>query len=192
MSDPHSENEMPMRDGIALSGPAARARAFDALDALQIDHETVEHPPILTVEEGREMRVGTVGTHTKNLFLIDGAKTLRLVIADGERRVDLKRLAKAVGAKARFSFGKPELLLEVLGVTPGSVSVFALLNDQERRIAEVIVDEALLGAPKVWGHPLDNAASTAVTPDDFVRFIRARGYEPRLVDVADPPAPAAE
>ena len=170
----------------ARCGPEARPRVFAALDALEAPHRTLEHPPIFTVEEGRKLRIAMEGASSKNLFLVDRNKALTLIVAHGERRADLKGLAKALGAAGRYSFGKPELLEEALGVTPGSVCVFALLNDPDRRVATVAVDIGLLAARPVWAHPLDNAASTAIAPEDMIRFIRAQGREPVLVDIERP------
>lgn len=171
---------------LARCGPNARPRVYAALEALGVAHRTLEHPPIFTVEEGRELRMEMAGATSKNLFLVDRDRALTLVVAHGDRRADLKGLAKALGAAGRYSFGKPDLLEETLGVTPGSVCIFALLNDPEKRVATVAVDAGLLAARPVWAHPLDNAASTAIAPEDMIRFIRAQGREPVLVDIERP------
>ena len=97
------------------------------LDALGIPAATRRHEPLFTVEDGRHLHEGLPGAHCKSLFLKDKKGALWLVVALHDTRVDLKALQKALGA-ARFSFGKPDLLMEVLGVTPGAVTPFALIN----------------------------------------------------------------
>ncbi|MEL6363524.1 MAG: prolyl-tRNA synthetase associated domain-containing protein [Pseudomonadota bacterium] len=170
----------------ARSGPDARPRVFAALDALRLEHRTVEHPPIRTVEEGRAYRAEMPGAATKNLFVVDKAGAPFLIICHGERRAKLKALAKALGAEGRFSFAGEATLLDVLGVTPGSVSAFALLNDDAGQVRAVGLDKALLDEALVWAHPLDNAASTGLAPGDLLRFLRSRGIEPRIVDIEEP------
>ena len=97
------------------------------LDELGIPAATHRHEPLFTVEDGRHLHEGLPGGHCKSLFLKDKKGALWLVVALHDTRVDLKLLQKALGA-ARFSFGKPDLLMEVLGVTPGAVTPFALIN----------------------------------------------------------------
>ena len=127
------------------------------------------------------------GGHCKSLFLKDKKGGLWLVVALEERRVDLKRLADALGAP-RFSFGNPELLHEALGVVPGSVTPFALVNDAAHRVA-VVLDKGMLGHDPLNYHPLENTRTTAITPADLLRFIADCGHQPRIVDL-DAIAPA--
>jgi Ala-tRNA(Pro) deacylase len=114
------------------------------------------------------------------LFLKDKKDKIWLAVMPGDKRADLNRLEKRVGA-ARLSFGKPELLLEVMGLTPGSVTPFGLINDQRRQIT-VVVDEDLPKSEWVNFHPLHNAASTTLRSADLLRFMRALGYDPLIVD----------
>src|ERR1700689_2933720 len=120
---------------------ASHLELFAYLDGLGVEHSTITHPPIFTVEEGREWHDKIPGLHGKNLFLKDKKDRIWLVVMPGDKRADLNRLEKRVHA-ARLSFGKPELLLEVLGLTPGSVTPFGLINDGTRRVT-VVVDEDL-------------------------------------------------
>jgi Ala-tRNA(Pro) deacylase len=124
------------------------------------------------------------GGHCKSLFLKDKKGGLWFVVALEERRVDLKRLADALGAP-RFSFGNAELLHEVLGVRPGSVTPFALVNDCERRVA-IVIDRAMLGHDPLNYHPLENDRTTAISPADLLRFIAACGHTPRILDLDAP------
>ena len=171
--------------------PLSPDQLFARLDALGIAHRTHTHAPVFTVAEAAALRGALPGGHCKSLFLKDKKAVLWLAVVLEERRVDLKRLADALGAP-RFSFGSPELLYEVLGVRPGSVTPFALVNDTDRRVT-VVLDKAMLGHDPLNYHPLENDRTTAISPSDLRRFIRACGHEPRVVDfdaARDPGAPA--
>jgi Ala-tRNA(Pro) deacylase len=160
--------------------PATPDDLFALFDQLGIEHGTMRHPPIFSVAEGRAWHDKIPGLHCKNLFLKDRKDKILLAVMPGDKRADLNRLEKRVHA-ARLSFGKPELLLEVLGLTPGSVTPFGLINDHQRRVT-VVVDEDLTKSEWVNFHPLHNAASTTLRSADLLRFIRALGYEPLIVD----------
>ena len=162
--------------------PAARADLFAFLDAHGIAHKTLDHPPVFRVEEGLEIKAALPGGHTKNLFLKDAKDQLWLICALGETAIDLKALPPVIGA-ARLSFGSAERLYDALGVTPGSVTAFALINDKDRRV-RLVVDAALLATDPVNFHPLTNAATTAISKDHFLRFLDALKIEPMVVDFA--------
>jgi len=153
---------------------------FEIFDRLNIQHSTVYHPAIFTVEEGRDWHDKIPGLHCKNLFMKDKKGKIWLAVMPGDKRADLGKLEKRVGA-ARLSFGKPELLFEVLGVTPGSVTPFAIANDIEKR-ATVILDSDMLKSDMVNFHPLVNTASTTLRTDDLVKFIKEMGHNPVIVD----------
>lgn len=157
-----------------------RASLFAFLDAHAIAHRTLDHPPVFRVEEGREIKAGLPGGHTKNLFLKDGKDQLWLVSALGDAAVDLKALPRAIGS-ARLSFASAELMWSVLGVEPGSVTAFALINDAERRV-RLVLDAALLASDPVNFHPLRNDATTAVSRDGLQAFLRALQITPMIVD----------
>jgi Ala-tRNA(Pro) deacylase len=123
------------------------------------------------------------GAHCKSLFLKDKKDQLWLLVALEDRPVDLKTLPKNIGA-ARLSFGKPELLLEVLGVEPGSVTPFALINDPQGRV-RVVLDKGMLDHELLNYHPLTNTATTAISAADLVRFIRSCGHDPVILDFDD-------
>ena len=146
---------------------------------LDIKTTTIEHPAVFTVAESQSVEIPLPGAHTKNLFLKDERGTLVLVIAKSTTTVDLKGLAKRLGM-GRFSFGKPELLMSTLGVTPGSVTAFAVANDMEGRV-NVVIDEALMADDSVNCHPLENTATTNIACQDLLRFIRSTGHEPRIM-----------
>ncbi len=173
-------------DGASGPAPADRAALIAFLDRLGIAHKTVEHPAIFTVEEGRDHKKDMPGGHSKNLFLKDKKGKLTLATALSETQVDLIGLGKRIGAKGRLSFGKPELMTDTLGVIPGAVTPFTLVNESARALSQVILDEALFAHDPVWFHPLENTASTAISPDDLVRFVKACGFEPLILPLSRP------
>lgn len=169
-----------------MHSPATRDDLFALLDRLGLAHRTVEHAAVFTVEESRAIKAEMPGGHSKNLFLKDKADRLYLAVAHAETRVDLVGLGRRLGTKGRLSFGRPELMTATLGVIPGAVTPFALINDTARALKAVILDRALLAADPVWFHPLENTASTAVSPDALRAFMRHCGFEPLELDLAAP------
>ena len=157
-----------------------RADLLAFLDDHRIDHATLEHEAVFRVGEGEAIKAGLPGAHTKNLFLKDAKGQLWLISAEQDARIDLKRLPAAIGA-ARLSFGSAELMTEVLGVTPGSVTAFALVNDARRRV-RFVLDKSLAEAARVNFHPLTNTATTSVSQAGFRAFLAAVGVEPLVVD----------
>jgi Ala-tRNA(Pro) deacylase len=153
------------------------------LAELGIQTSTHHHPPVFTVEESKRLRGTLPGGHTKNLFLKDKKDQLWLVVALEDRVLDMKDLRRCIGA-APLSFGRPELLREALGIEPGSVTPFALINDQGRRVRAVL-DKAMMAMDVLNFHPLTNAATTAIKPQDLLAFVRATGHEPMVVDLDD-------
>ncbi len=158
-----------------------RSTLFHRLRELGIVTTTVEHPPVHTVAESSTIELNLPGAHTKNLFLKDEDGTLLLVVAKSSTRVDLKGLARALGM-GRLSFGKPDLLFDVLGVTPGSVTAFAIANDSCRRV-QLVLDDALSAHASVNCHPMENTATTNIALADLLRFIRESGHEPKVMTV---------
>jgi Ala-tRNA(Pro) deacylase len=166
--------------GRKLNMAASPEQLFAFLDKLGIAHSTVEHKPLFTVEDGRDVWDKLPGLHCKNLFIKDKKDKIWLVVMPGEKRADLNKLEKRLGAP-RFSFGKPELLREVLGLAPGSVTPFAVLNDEGKRVT-VVLDSDMMQSEKLNFHPLHNAASTTIKSADLLAFMRALGYEPIIAD----------
>lgn len=172
---------------MTLPEPDAREAAlYERLTALGIAWKTYEHAPVFTVEEAARVHGGMQGGHTKNLFLKDKKGGLWLVVLREELRVDLNALAKALGAP-RFSFGSAELLIATLGVEPGSVTPFALINDREAKV-RVVLDEGMLNLAPLNFHPLRNDRTTAIAPEDLLRFVRANGHKPAILTLPESPA----
>jgi Ala-tRNA(Pro) deacylase len=151
------------------------------LTELGIAFSVVEHPPVFTVEDARALRGEIAGGHCKNLFLKDKKDHIWLVVCLEEADVDLKRLPAKIGS-ARLSFGRPDLLWQVLGVKPGSVTPFALINDRDHRV-DVILDAEMMRHEVLNYHPLVNSATMSIAASDLLKFIRACGHEPRVVDL---------
>jgi Ala-tRNA(Pro) deacylase len=166
---------------------ANRAELLDRLAELGIKTHTAEHEAVFTVSESERLDRELPGGHTKNLFLKDAKDRLFLVTAEARAAIDLKTLHKRLEC-ARLSFGKPQLLMDVLGVSPGSVTAFALINDRERRVSFVI-DADLLKYDTINCHPLTNTATTNIARDDLLRFIRACGHEPRILKLGNGDGP---
>ena len=164
--------------------PASRADLIAYLERLGIGTTTVEHPPLFTVEQSQALRGEIAGAHTKNLFLKDKKDMVYLVVAEEEAEIDMKILHKRIGS-ARLSFGRAELLAELLGVVPGAVTPFGVINDVGRAVT-VILDEALLRAELLNFHPLENTATTTIARDGLVAFLRATGHEPKVLAVTGP------
>lgn len=162
---------------------ATKDDLFAKLAELGIATTTHEHPPLHTVEESRALRGEIAGAHSKNLFLKDKKGALWLIVALEDTPVDLKTLHKRIGS-GRLSFGKPELMREVLGVEPGSVTPFALINETTLGV-NVILDEALLAHDMLNFHPLVNTATTSISRDDFLSFVAACGHQPKRMTLAD-------
>ncbi|MDE1900182.1 MAG: prolyl-tRNA synthetase associated domain-containing protein [Alphaproteobacteria bacterium] len=160
--------------------PVTPEQLFAFLDSLSIAHQTVAHPPFFTVEDGKDWCGKIPGLDCKNLFLKDKKGDLWLVVMPSEKRADLAGLAQKTGA-VKFSFGKPDLLLEKLGVTPGSVTPFALMNDAQKHV-HVVLDADMMQADMVNYHPLHNAASTAISSADLMKFLRALDRHPVIID----------
>ncbi|HEY4343950.1 MAG TPA: prolyl-tRNA synthetase associated domain-containing protein [Parvibaculum sp.] len=158
------------------------------LETLGIAHETRAHEALHTVEEARAARAlwgapWTQGGHCKNLFLKDKKGALFLVVTLEDRALKLNHLGKPLGA-ARLSFANTDLLWEVLGVRPGSVTPFAAVNDRPPRVT-VVLDAPMLAHDRLHYHPLDNRATTAISRDGLLAVLRATGHEPIILDLVE-------
>jgi Ala-tRNA(Pro) deacylase len=160
-----------------------RADLMVLLDRLGVETDTVEHSAVFRVGEGEEIKAQIPGAHTKNLFLKDAKGQLWLISAADRTVIDLKRLHHVIGS-ARLSFGSAELMEDVLGVTPGSVTAFALINDQAAHRVRFVLDRVLAESDRVNFHPLTNTATTSVGQAGFRAFLNAVDVTPLIVDFA--------
>ncbi len=156
---------------------------FAYLDSLGIAHKTFNHRPAFKVEDARALRGRIEGGHTKNLFLRDKKGTLFLVVAAEDAKIELKSLHRRLGATGRFSFGSAEAMAETLGVTLGSVTPFAVINDTAGRVT-VVLDAALMGEDPLNFHPLTNTATTTISREGLMKFLESTGHRPRIEAVA--------
>jgi Ala-tRNA(Pro) deacylase len=163
--------------------PASPSDLFAYLDDLGIDHKTVDHPATFTVDEGRHLKASMPGGHTKNLFMKDKDGIIVLISAWADSQLKLNQLHKKIGTR-RLSFASADLMVECLGVEPGSVTAFALMNDTSHRV-KFIADAALMGFDTVNFHPLVNTATTAISREGFHRFVEATGHSLTVVDFSD-------
>ena len=164
--------------------PATPEDLLAFLTGLAIPTDTVEHPPLFTVEESTALRGDIPGGHAKNLFVKDKKSRLFLLVLGEDAQVDLKRVHEKIGGQGRVSFGSAELLEEVWGVKPGAVTPFGAINDSDGRVT-VVLDAALMANQRVNFHPLVNTRTTGLASADLVKFLRATGHEPTVVALAD-------
>lgn len=159
-----------------------RAGLEDYLTRQNIAFRTCTHAPVFTVADGAEVKAAMPGGHTKNLFLDDRRGGLFLVSALAETLIPVNRLHRVLGAR-RLSFGTPHMLAAKLGVTPGSVTIFAMINDRAGEVVPVL-DQKLFDHGLVNFHPLRNDATTAIAPDDVLGFLKGLGRNPVILDFA--------
>ena len=146
--------------------------------------QTFEHPAVHTVEESQKLRGDIAGLHTKNLFLRDGKKNYFLFVTEENATVEIKKLAKKIGAKSGLSFGSAEALMEHLGIEPGSVSVLAAVNDRDHKVT-VALDQSLLHASIINCHPLINTRTTSLSRQALAAFLKTTGHAPVYVSLSD-------
>jgi Ala-tRNA(Pro) deacylase len=163
--------------------PKTRQDLMQFFAKLKISTVTVDHQPVFTVEDAQKVHGHIAGGHCKNLFCKDEKGVLWLIVALEDARIDLKAAKDKIGSK-RLTFGKPELLMEILGVEPGSVTPFSLINDEKCQ-TNVILDEAMMKHEQLNFHPLKNDATTTINSNDLLTFIKACGHTPRVVAVSD-------
>jgi Ala-tRNA(Pro) deacylase len=152
---------------------------FKRLEHLGIKTQTIEHPPAYSVKDAKMYRGELFGAHFKNLFLKDKKGQLWLVVCLEDRELNMKALKDSIGS-AHLSFGKPDLLMETLGVAPGSVSPFSLINDSELRV-QVVLDQEMMAFDYLNFHPLENTATTQISRGALLKFIKFCGHRMDLV-----------
>ena len=156
------------------------AELYALFDEHGIGYTHNAHPPLFTVEESKELRPDLPGAHVKNMFLKDKKGQFWLVTCLEHRKIRIRDLEKQVGA-TKASFGKPEALWEMLGIKPGAVSPFGLINDPQHQV-RVVLDQQMLEVDPINAHPLHNEATTTVSAADFRRFLEITGHEPLIID----------
>jgi Ala-tRNA(Pro) deacylase len=155
---------------------------FAVLDQLGIRHRTIAHPPLFTVAESQQLRGEIPGGHTKNLLLRDKRGAVFLVAALENAAIDLKRLHLRLGS-GRLSFVSPGQMRELIGVEPGAVTPFAVINDTFWRVTTVL-DGEMIRQSILNFHPLVNTLTTALCPEDLVKFLEATGHPPKVLAIS--------
>lgn len=161
--------------------PTTPDALLDRLAAWGIAQTTHHHQAVFTVDEAKELRGQLPGGHCKSLFLKNKKGAMWLVVCGEDKRVDLKALAGLIDG-GRLSFGSAERLWRVLGVMPGSVTPFALINDRERQVTPVL-DKTMLDHAQLNFHPLVNTRTTTIASGDLLRFVEACGHQPLVLDL---------
>jgi Ala-tRNA(Pro) deacylase len=166
-----------------MAMPASPDDLFTILDKLGISTVTHRHAAVFTVEESRHVKDSIPGAHTKNLFVKDKKDNLFLIVAEGSAEIAMNRIHSLVGAKSRLSFANSDLLMAHLGVTPGSVTAFAVMNDHDRNV-QLVIDEALWSQDVINCHPLTNTMTTTISKSDLERFLAHVAHHPLVVPLS--------
>ncbi|WP_068084115.1 prolyl-tRNA synthetase associated domain-containing protein [Polycladidibacter stylochi] len=153
-------------------------------DENNIKTQTLDHHPMHTVSDAGDVYARVAGGHAKNLFLKDKKSNLYLLVALHDAVIDLKQIWRHMGANGRVSFGRAEQLQEVLGVMPGSVTPFALINDRIDSKVNVILDSELMKYDVLNFHPLENTATTSISREDLLKFIGLCGHQLQVLAVS--------
>ncbi len=170
-----------MNDAPAPAQPTSPEQLFAFLDKLGIEVTTHSHEPVFTVDEAKALRGQLPGAHCKSLFLRNKKGRYWLVVCEESTPVDLRALGDLLGS-GRLSFASADRLMSVLGVIPGSVTPFALINDREH-VVTVVLDQTMMAATPLNYHPLVNTMTTAIARDDLVKFVEACGHAPHIIDL---------
>lgn len=163
--------------------PSTRDNLVAFLGELGIEVTTRDHPPVFTVEESKALRDAIPGGHTKNLFLKDKKGRHFLLTVGEDAVIDLKTIHGVIGASGRVSFGKPEQMMDYLGVIPGAVTAFGVINDRQGAVT-LIFDEELLAHDVINAHPLTNDATTSIRTGDMKRFVEATGHSFNVLNLS--------
>ncbi|MET1027626.1 MAG: prolyl-tRNA synthetase associated domain-containing protein [Dongiaceae bacterium] len=167
--------------GAATALPTSPDQLLARLTELGIASKTVDHDAVFTVEEAKALRGELSGGHIKNLFLRNKKEEMWLVVVEEDKRIDLKALGERLGA-GKLSFGSPDRLMTYLGVLPGAVTPFSVINDKAGKVT-LVLDADLMALDPVNCHPLVNTKTTALAPQDLVRFLEAEGHKPQIVSL---------
>lgn len=155
---------------------------YQTLKNLEIDYQKYDHPAVFTVEDAEKYYSGIDAGESKNLFLRNKKGDQHfLVVVKSTKKVDLKRLEGLLGTD-KLSFASPERMMKYLGLTPGSVSPFGLINDSEKAVF-VVVDKDLLEYKKVAFHPNINTATLVISIEDFNKFLNWAGNKVIYLDL---------
>lgn len=183
-----SHSDRPDPENVILANGQVAATpndVFAAFESLGIEHDTLVHIPLYTVEEAKTVKYGLAGAHTKNLFLRNKKGRMFLLVIEQNRRVDLKALRDQLELTGgQLAFASTERLMMYLGVVPGSVSPLAVINDHDSKVS-VYIEKALLEHDSIYLHPCRNTHSTRISTQDLLKALSAWGHEPELIAFED-------
>jgi len=152
------------------------------LSELSIPFELVEHPAAFTTEQADRYIEGIEGVRTKSLFLTNKKKTAYyLLIMDDQKKLDMDGFKEKVGAN-RIKFCSEESLMEKMGLTPGKVSIFGLMNNKEKDI-QLYIDEDIMDEKRMSFHPNDNTKTIFIDTKDMIKFIEEEGYTTNIISI---------
>jgi Ala-tRNA(Pro) deacylase len=176
-----------------MGGPELEGPLLEYLTAQGLTHKVYRHPPVMTVAEAQEKGGHQPGLHVKNMFLKAKNKNQKdrwVVTVPEDATVDLKKLGKTLGAKGGCSFARD--LEELLGITPGAVTPFAVFNDREaKKVTSVVARAVVDGSHElVNAHPLHNEATVGIAPADLLAFLKSVGHDPVVIEADGAPAAA--
>lgn len=161
--------------------PVSPERLLQVFEEIGVKNTLFHHKPMFTVADGEDIKESIPGTHCRNLFIRDRKEKMFLVVAPNETPVDMKKLQELLDC-GRLSFGSPERLWKYLGVKPGSVCPFAVINDHDKKV-NVILDRDMMNADLLNYHPLDNSMTVSISPDDLKKFLRFTDHDFEILDL---------
>lgn len=159
--------------------PTKPSQLLAILDDLGIAYKVYDHEPAFTVAQSAHLKDHIPGTHCRNLFLRDKKGVMFLVVAANDTEVDLKALPERLGC-GRLSFGSADRLWQYLGIYPGAVCPFTVINDRDHAV-RVVLDAFMMDQDLVCYHPLDNAQTISLTPSGLLKFLQSTGHEPLIL-----------
>ncbi len=178
----HAERPDPDKLVLESGRPAATVdEVLSALESLGVDHDTITHPALYTVEDAKQIEYSQPGAHTKNLFLRNKKGRMFLVVLEQDRQVDLKSLRERLAVPGgQFAFASTERMARYLGVVPGSVTPLAVFNDAAGAV-QVVIDASVLDDQWMWLHPCRNTHSTRMRTADLLRVLEAWQHTPTVM-----------
>jgi Ala-tRNA(Pro) deacylase len=161
--------------------PTSPQALLDYLAGLGVAYDLHHHKAVFTVAESEDVDAAIPGTHCRNLFLRDHKKNNFLVVLQNATEVEIKKLPELIGSSNKLSFGSAERLWECLGVKPGSVCPYSIINDTGHQV-KICLDKSMMETEIVNFHPMVNTMTIGVKPADLIRFVESCGHVPHIVD----------
>jgi len=165
-----------------LNLPTSPEKITQILDSIYIKYDLHHHEAVFSVKDAAKVETTIAGAHCRNMFLRDKKKKMFLLTLQNETPVDLKKLEKRLSC-GRLSFGSPERLFDYLGVHPGSVCPFSVINDDAHDVT-LILEKEMMGRDLVTYHPLLNTMTLALAPADLIKFLDHIGHPYEIIDLA--------